>query len=158
MDGSSTNRRKMKERIYWIDNAKVMGIYLVILGHLRLASPFVTQVIYAFHIPLFFFLSGMLFSPATSRQVLVRKSFDRLMAPYFLINVFFLMMHMAVRAGKKLQKKSADNHSHLAYAVLRCIYYESTHNPFSNRLCDVSALFYIRNDAEKTFIGNREKT
>lgn len=47
-----------QERIEWIDIAKGIGILLVIMGHtfqLGMVTP-----LYAFHMPLFFFLSGLL--------------------------------------------------------------------------------------------------
>ena len=46
-------------RIQWIDTAKLFGIYLVILGHISLTNQFVTDLIYSFYMPLFFFLSGL---------------------------------------------------------------------------------------------------
>lgn len=41
-------------RIEWIDRCKSLAIYLVIFGHFCLNNKYV----YAFHMPLFFFLSG----------------------------------------------------------------------------------------------------
>lgn len=49
------------KRILWIDYAKSICIYLVLLGHAHASQP-VTDFIYTFHMPLFFFLSGCLFS------------------------------------------------------------------------------------------------
>lgn len=49
------------KRIEWIDIAKGIGIILVIMGHtfqLGVVTP-----LYAFHMPLFFFLSGLLITP-----------------------------------------------------------------------------------------------
>lgn len=42
------------QRILWIDMAKGYGIILVIIGHWNI--PYLTDYLYAFHIPLFFFL------------------------------------------------------------------------------------------------------
>lgn len=49
----------MKERIVWIDYAKFIGIYFVVLGHLPVNANLVV-FLYSFHIPLFIFLSGYL--------------------------------------------------------------------------------------------------
>lgn len=49
-----------KKRLDYIDIAKGIGIILVILGH-RNVSQNIKQFIYAFHMPLFFMLSGYLF-------------------------------------------------------------------------------------------------
>lgn len=45
-----------KNRLYYIDVIKVLGIYLVILGHLPLTNIIFTKFIFSFHMPLFFFL------------------------------------------------------------------------------------------------------
>ncbi len=52
---------KKKRRIELIDIAKAITIVLVILGHTtgNLDTPMYRRLIYAFHMPLFFFLSGM---------------------------------------------------------------------------------------------------
>lgn len=50
-----------KQRIEWIDIAKGIGIILVVLGHCVVKSDSVHKFIFAFHMPLFFFLSGYCF-------------------------------------------------------------------------------------------------
>lgn len=44
----------------WVDFAKAFGMILVILGHSGGLPWYLYRVIYAFHMPLFFFLSGVL--------------------------------------------------------------------------------------------------
>ena len=48
-------------RIGWIDYGKVIGIYLVVLAHTSLFIP-LKDGIYTFLMPVFFFISGYLFS------------------------------------------------------------------------------------------------
>lgn len=48
-----------KKHIEWIDIAKGIGIMLVIAGHTICLG--ISRPIYAFHMPLFFFLSGLVF-------------------------------------------------------------------------------------------------
>ena len=48
----------MSVRIQWIDYSKFIGIVMVILGHLYLNNKYITNFIYSFHMPFFFFLSG----------------------------------------------------------------------------------------------------
>lgn len=50
----------IKDRIEWIDIAKGIGIILVIAGH-TIALRY-SQCLYTFHLPLFFFLSGLVFN------------------------------------------------------------------------------------------------
>lgn len=75
----------MKERISWIDVARGIGIILVIYGH-TLGSSGHRYLIYSFHMPLFFFLSGLVFrsrSGETYKQSLM-KDIKRIMIPYFI--------------------------------------------------------------------------
>ena len=51
----------MNERVKWIDSLRGFAIVLVILGHAGI--PQTMRIwIYSFHIPLFFFISGYVFS------------------------------------------------------------------------------------------------
>ena len=57
-DVGSTNTEN--KRIQYIDIAKTLGIILVIAGHIVSSDTEIKKVIYSFHMPLFFMLSGML--------------------------------------------------------------------------------------------------
>lgn len=87
-----------QQRIEWIDYAKGIGIFLVVLGHvLRGLGDSVgqgyqpelramDQWIYAFHMPLFFLLSGLFADRAVSkppRRFLIDR-FQKILYPYFL--------------------------------------------------------------------------
>jgi acyltransferase len=61
---------RMKNRIEWIDAAKGLGIFLVVLGHALPSRTALTTLIFAFHMPLFFFLSGVTAKAATLRSAL----------------------------------------------------------------------------------------
>lgn len=75
-------------RLGHIDAAKALGIYLVILAHTHLFEP-IQNWIYTFHMPLFFFISGYLFSYErnTSAAPFIRKRFRQLIIPYAAINL-----------------------------------------------------------------------
>lgn len=47
-------------RVKWIDTARGIAILLVLIGHAGVA-PKLNQYILSFHMPLFFFLSGIVF-------------------------------------------------------------------------------------------------
>lgn len=66
-------RRTVEKRHYdFLDAMKGMGILLVVLGHVSLIEPLNT-VIYAFHMPLFFFISGFLFFSSRKEHFAVRR-------------------------------------------------------------------------------------
>lgn len=48
-----------EQRVKYVDNIKAVAMLLVIAGHIRFISPGLKQWIYAFHVPLFFFASGL---------------------------------------------------------------------------------------------------
>ena len=48
------------DRIDWLDSLRAFAVFLVIVGH-KTDSTYLEQVIYSFHIPLFFWISGFLF-------------------------------------------------------------------------------------------------
>lgn len=84
------------KRIVWIDLAKIIGIYLVVLGHALkqgIASElYMRNFIYIFHMPLFFFLSGYLFSVRNPFLPFVKKNIHSLIIPYFFLNFLALCL------------------------------------------------------------------
>lgn len=69
-------------RIGWIDAAKGIGLLCVILGHLGI--PYLDMWIYFFHMPLFFFLSGFVFSGRKyDFATFLKKKVRSLVIPYF---------------------------------------------------------------------------
>lgn len=83
----------------WIDHAKAIGIVLVVYGHvarglhsagLPMSEPLfvlVDSVIYSFHMPLFFLLSGTLFHGSLQRHgalPVLRSKVDSIVYPYLL--------------------------------------------------------------------------
>lgn len=64
-----------------LDIAKGLGIFCVVLGHLTVFKSHVYVTIYHFHMPLFFFISGMFFKETTLKECITKKS-QRLLLPY----------------------------------------------------------------------------
>ncbi len=74
------------ERIEWIDTAKLLAVYFVILGHRNIVKSTIggvsaVNIIFAFHMPLFFFLSGLIDKRRTVFET-VKKSSRNLLLPY----------------------------------------------------------------------------
>jgi len=83
----------MEKRIGYIDIAKGLGILVIVLAHNDLAGyhPTLHKFIYAFHIPLFFFLSGMFFRPERTFGETFKRRFNTLMKPY-LFTLFMIYL------------------------------------------------------------------
>lgn len=67
----------------YVDIIKAFGIFLVILGHANHANAPLKTWIYSFHMPLFFFASGLVMRQYPI-AAFAKKSFHRLIVPYFL--------------------------------------------------------------------------
>jgi fucose 4-O-acetylase-like acetyltransferase len=87
----------MQERNAWVDYAKAIGIILVVYGHVargvfNAGLPMdqdkyllVDSVIYSFHMPLFFFLSGLFFYDSLVKRGktgLVVNKIDTIVYPF----------------------------------------------------------------------------
>ena len=70
-------------RIEWVDSLKGLGMLFVILSHTAIDHE-TNRLLYAFHMPLFFFISGLLFRPDRYPRLdtLVKKRFTTLLIPY----------------------------------------------------------------------------
>ena len=86
-----------KKRIEYIDIAKGIGIILMVLGHIPAFSnnyKFAYKLIYSFHMPLFFIISGFLFKCKNEqnqhivpgKEYLIKK-IRTLLVPYFLFGI-----------------------------------------------------------------------
>ena len=81
-------------RMLTIDVARGVGILLVVLGHntlFRESSHGLYEAIYLFHMPLFFFLSGVTFR-LTSPGDTVRKRARALLVPYFMMGAIGVVL------------------------------------------------------------------
>lgn len=86
-----------KERLNYIDAARGIGILMVIFGHLDF--PYLSQWIYTCHMPLFFFLSGMVFSADKySFSTFIKKKIKGIIVPYFALGlgiwIFFSIVYL----------------------------------------------------------------
>ena len=95
------NEGNVTQRISWVDNAKALGIIAVFYGHI-VQSIFGTyaiptaglqyKLIYSFHMPLFFLLSGYLVKETQHRNLFMfmKNKFMTRIAPFFFFNILIL--------------------------------------------------------------------
>lgn len=76
---------------YWVDSAKGIGVILVVVGHLLYNSdlPLLNKLIYSFHVPLFFILSGYVQKEISGVNYLKRRA-RKLLVPFFLYTIIGL--------------------------------------------------------------------
>lgn len=89
----------MQDRLYPIDALKAFGIFCIILGHNNYSQ--IGNYVYSFHIPLFFFVSGLIFdlNRYKSAWYFIKRRSINILAPYFLIS--FLLYIFWFFAGRK---------------------------------------------------------
>lgn len=73
---------KKKKRIDEFDIAKGIAIIAMIIGHLGMKH--INMIVYAFHMPLFFILSGYFLSAKDSFIHFIKKKFIGLIIPYYI--------------------------------------------------------------------------
>lgn len=72
---------KKKEREKWLDILKGIAILLIIVGHSPINET-LYKLIWSFHVPLFFLISGYTFSKKEEKEF-IKGKFRRLMVPYY---------------------------------------------------------------------------
>lgn len=136
------------KRILYLDLARGLGIFLVVLGHIEAVNESLRGYVTSFHMPLFFAISGILMlehmeEQKNFRQV-VRKKFYSLLVPYF----FFGLVSVAIE-GVRLFVKHLDGWEALGRQLYQLLCFQG----FST-LWFLPALFF----AGSVFLWLRKKT
>lgn len=74
-------------RIVGVDYLKVLCLFLMVLGHSYYLPEDIKSIIYSFHMPVFFFISGILY-----RKFDIKKNIKSLIVPYFIINALCMFL------------------------------------------------------------------
>lgn len=80
------------QRLRYLDIARGIAIISVVLGHLNYA-PF-TRVVFTYHLPIFYFISGYFLEDRLGKGAFVRKKARRLLLPYFFSALVMLLCVM----------------------------------------------------------------
>ncbi|MBJ9276489.1 acyltransferase family protein [Citrobacter amalonaticus] len=86
----------MKERIYWIDSLKFIGIFCIYLGHFGKSAGLLYPYVFSFHVPLFFFISGLFYTEIKDSKALLGtwiKAFKKIVLPYFVFALIALIVY-----------------------------------------------------------------
>ncbi len=88
-------RSKAAQRVEWVDAAKGVGILAVIAGHVWWQPGDVHHMIYAFHMPLFFLLSGYMVKPQPTGALIVRQA-RSLLIPFVAFSLILIAVDFGV--------------------------------------------------------------
>ena len=100
-----------KKRIECLDIAKGIGIILVIFGHCLNINGRLFQLIFTFHMPLFFMLSGYVFKGNGSFLLLLKKRAKTLLLPflgYYCLGLLVTLLLPVWRKGLSLAGIKSD--------------------------------------------------
>lgn len=90
-----------KKRIEWLDSLRGFAMFFVVLGHIAANSSSQILLIYSFHMPLFFMISGATFRAGKYSSFLacVKDKAKKLLLPYvflYLINIPFWYLNKKI--------------------------------------------------------------
>ncbi len=85
-----------QKRLDYLDMAKGLGIFLVVLGHIEFIQESTLRWIFSFHMPLFFIIAGILaYEKQEQNQdicLTIRKKAQGILIPYASFSLIFLTM------------------------------------------------------------------
>lgn len=118
----------MKQRIVWIDTAKAFAILAIVMGHVLRGGTFQGYLL-SFHVPLFFMLSGCVFSVRKERNFgsFLKKKIYTILVPYFLWGLISVVIFQffGEMAGQSLGVDTARDSNPLL-SVLALLYGNTT--------------------------------
>lgn len=106
-----------KKRILWIDIAKAIGIYLIILGHVFEDATPLRVAIYIFAVPLFFLLSGLTYKYNPDQLAFIKKKMKSLYLPYIWVSIISIGVYLIL--GKFIGEAVEFN----VPSILRSLWY-----------------------------------
>lgn len=108
----------VQRRIDWIDFAKGFTMCLVVIGH-TLKTGVVHNAVYAIHVPVFFFLSGVTAKPFLSRNQ-IWSAFKRIMVPYYVFGLLSIIAYffLGEYASSRLEVNGSMSLLHNIWALL----------------------------------------
>lgn len=89
------------KRLDYLDFAKGIGIIFVLIGHTFFIPKYLQGYIYSFHMPLFFVLSGFVFSTKYPFKVFLKKKTKTLLLPFVSVIPLYVIYFTLVDFIKK---------------------------------------------------------
>lgn len=83
-------------RVRYLDMARAAALFLVIWGHALSGAGAVSQALYAFHVPLLFFLSGAVFRGGGGYGRFLGKKCRTILVPYLAFGVLSVLLYAAL--------------------------------------------------------------
>lgn len=129
-----------RKRLKYFDIAKGIGILCVIAGHLGIAG--INQVVFTFHMPLFFIISGYFISDKDDIKVYTKKKVWQLLVPYAVTSLAVILGAVLFHV---LDTGSADGVLEVAIGWVKAAAYGSgtVYNPTLIEVGQIGALWFL---------------
>lgn len=117
------------KRIRFIDISRAIAMIIIVMGHAIVYSKhcsIIFKLLYSFNIPLFFIISGYIFKKSTSYKKFLEKKFVKIMIPYFIWSIIFLIPYLIL--GNRLNLPSSSESSFNLMVQLKNIFYGNGNN------------------------------
>lgn len=122
-----------KKRLAYIDYARGIGIILMIMGHIDFGGAFY-KYIHAFHMPIFFVMSGYLYREKDSLVKEIAKKAKQLLIPYILIGAFHYVVWLVLY----------HNEGNIFEPLLNLLFINTNLNmPIAGALWFLTCLFWV---------------
>ena len=124
------------ERVEYIDLLRGIGIILMTIGHVGFTVN-IEKWIYAFHMPLFYCVSGWFFNNHSTITAKIKKLSLKLLVPYFSFGLMYYFIWILVNFASGIQNKNImDPLSHLLFINTDGV-------PISPALWFLTSLFWV---------------
>lgn len=129
-----------QNRIEWVDFSRGIGLIMVIAGHLFISGSYLSSVIFSFHMPLFFFLSGLLFRTDKCAHAFIKKKVNSLLIPFGMYVTVGIVFTLIIQIAKIF---SGVTTSLTIKAILKDIYQGAPNVFYVGQLWFLISLFWV---------------
>ena len=113
-----------QNRINWVDYYKAFSIFLIVIGHSILQHAQLIHLLFLFHVPLFFFISGYLEkTESCNTKKYLSRIFYALVIPYFLWNILCVVFHLPITIKKCMCSPCGYFIMECSKLVFKCTHY-----------------------------------
>lgn len=123
------------QRFKEIDLLKGMGIVLMIMGHQYFGLYF-DKWIHAFHMPMFFIISGFLYRKPDNVKSAIQKKVKTLIVPY----IFFAIVHLIIICIKDIYLKNIS--TKLPFYLYHILFMNTEGIPICGAIWFLTAIFF----------------
>ncbi len=79
-----------KRRVQYVDIARGLAMICIVLGHLGVWE--INKIVFTFHVPIFFLITGYFFNPEENWKTFLRKKSKTLLLPYWTTSILIALL------------------------------------------------------------------